>query len=68
VPNPERNFFGLAYKHKHTMNLCSFLKFADDIVILLTKDKKCHYPVASDFMTLCDAAFLQVNVKKTYGN
>lgn len=43
------------------------LKIADDtvIVILLTKYENCHDAVVSDFMTLCDSAFLQVNVKKT---
>lgn len=50
--------------NKHTDRF--ILKFADDtvIVILLTKDENCD-AVVSDFMTLCDSAFLQVNVKKT---
>ncbi len=43
------------------------LKFADDTVIvsLLTGDENSHGPVVSNFLTWCDSAFLQVNIKKT---
>ncbi len=43
------------------------LKLADDTVIfsLLTGDENSHGPVVNDFMTWCDSAFLQVNIKKT---
>ncbi len=43
------------------------LKFTDDTVIvsLLTGDENSHGPVVNYFLTWCDSAFLQVNIKKT---
>ncbi len=43
------------------------LKLADDTVIVsfLTGDENSHGPEVNNFLTWCDSAFLQVNIKKT---
>lgn len=53
--------------HLATNTQMTSSSFADDTVIvsLLTKGENCHGTVVNDFMTRCDSAFLQINIKKT---